>query len=66
MEVTVNGVARSLDGPTSIQSLLGEMGVDAAQVAVERNFEVVSRSVFDQTLLAPGDTLEVVRFMCGG
>ena len=64
--IQVNGSARTVKRGTSVAALLGELGVEAGRVAVERNHDVVPRKDYDRTLLAAGDQLEVVGFVGGG
>lgn len=64
--VTVNGESRSLDGPVSVVGLLESLGLETRKVAVERNAEIVPRSRYAETWLAPGDSLEIVHFIGGG
>ena len=40
--------------------------VETGKVAVERNGEIVPRAQYGETVLAGGDSLEVVSFMGGG
>ena len=62
----MNGEARALAGPMTVAGLLAELGLDGRKVAVERNAEIVPRSAYGTTLLAPGDRLEIVHFIGGG
>jgi len=64
--VTINGEPRQLEGQVSLNALLTAMGLDPAKIAVERNLEVVPRSLYGQTTLAEGDKLEIVHFIGGG
>ena len=66
MDVTVNGEARQLPQGATVASLLGTLGLEGRKVAIERNLEIVPRSLFAETPLAPGDRLEVVTFVGGG
>jgi sulfur carrier protein len=63
---TVNGEERSLDGPTTLSGLLAALGLDTRKVAIERNLEIVPRSLYAETWLASGDSLEIVHFIGGG
>jgi sulfur carrier protein len=62
----VNGESRSLDAPISVAGLLATIGLDQRKVAVERNEAIVPRSLYEQTMLAEGDWLEIVHFIGGG
>jgi thiamine biosynthesis protein ThiS len=64
--IKLNGAARTVKVGTSVAALLGELGLEAGRVAVERNHDVVPRKDYDRTLLAAGDQLEVVGFVGGG
>lgn len=66
IRVCINGEERTLDERTSIAALLDSMGRGAAWTAVERNREVVSRTVFAETRLEDGDVLEIVQLVGGG
>ena len=66
IRVRVNGEERDLPSGTTVGGLLGLLGVDRAQVAVERNRDVVPRRRFDDTLLDADDRIEIVTFVGGG
>jgi len=65
--ITVNGEARSLTVATLSQLLTAE-GVDTSCrfVAVARNERVVPARAWDETRLAAGDRIEIVRPVQGG
>ena len=66
MQVTINGEARPLSTPTTVEGLLTSLGIDPRKVAVERNLEIVPKSAFGATPVADGDRLEIVHFIGGG
>ena len=66
IEITLNGDSRRVAPGATIAVLLGELALDAAKVAVERNRSIVPRSTFAVQRLAAGDNLEVVHFVGGG
>jgi len=66
LTITVNGEARTLPGAMTVAALLAAIGLDVRKVAVERNEEIVPRSRYAGTALAPGDALEIVHFIGGG
>ncbi|MHC2997632.1 thiamine biosynthesis protein ThiS [Tepidiphilus sp. HLB4] len=51
---------------TTIAELLAARGWAGKRVAVERNGEIVPRSLHAQTTLAEGDVLEIVVAVGGG
>lgn len=65
MRIQVNGDTRETVART-ILALVEELGLDIRKVAVERNLEIVPRSLHGETALADGDRIEVVQFVGGG
>ena len=66
MELTVNGEARTLPEPLTVAELLTELGMAGRRIALELNGEILPRGEFGKTLLASGDTLEIVQAIGGG
>lgn len=66
MEVIVNGKPQQISQAATILDLLAALGLKGRPVAVERNREVVPRARHGETVLAPGDRLELVTFVGGG
>ena len=65
MRIQVNGDTRETAART-ILALVEELGLDIRKVAVERNLEIVPRSLHGETALSDGDRIEVVQFVGGG
>lgn len=65
MNIEVNGEARVVKAGT-ILALVEELGLNPKKVAVERNLEIVPRSLHGETALADGDRIEIVQFVGGG
>ena len=65
MSILVNGELRDVSA-TTILELVHELGLDVRKVAVERNLEIVPRSLHATTALAEGDRVELVQFVGGG
>lgn len=66
ISLTLNGELRRFRAGASVADLVKDIGLDPAKVAVERNFEIVSRSTLTHVVLAEGDRLEIVHFVGGG
>lgn len=66
MQVTVNGAATELAADTTVADLVAARSGAHDRVAVARNGDVVPRSTWPTTRLAPGDTLEVLAPTAGG
>jgi thiamine biosynthesis protein ThiS len=67
ISLTVNGRPRELKPGTTISDLLADLGIQPRMVVVEHNRTIVrDRSLFERTVLAQGDSLELVHFVGGG
>ena len=66
MNVIINGEDRSIDGPVTVEQLLGNLGLDGRKVAVERNLEIVPKSQYADVAIDEGDKFEIVHFIGGG
>ena len=66
MRVTVNGEARNFDGPIDVASLIAVLGLEPRRVAIERNREIVPKSLYTKTTLTENDAIEIVHFVGGG
>lgn len=66
MRLTVNGEERDLPAVATITELVAALELDTRKVAVERNLEIVPRSLHGQTPVADGDRIEIVHFIGGG
>jgi len=66
MNVTVNGEMRALPADATIATLIAELGFGRRRVAVELNYDVVSRNEYGQKRLVAGDVVEIVQFVGGG
>ena len=65
MRIQVNGEPREVAAATGL-ALVEELGLDVRKVAVERNLEIVPKSLHASTAIADGDRIEVVQFVGGG
>ena len=63
--VKVNGAELNIAGKT-IAEFLATTNYDPKRIAVERNGDIVPKSRYGETVLADGDSLEVVSFVGGG
>ncbi len=65
MKLIINGEDREVPAAT-VFALLEELGLNPETTVVELNGEVVAPDGYRETLLAPGDVLELVRLVGGG
>ena len=66
IQVTVNGAAHRFERPVNVRELLEQLAMAGKKVAVERNGEIVPKSVHHEILLQNGDRLEIVVAVGGG
>jgi len=66
IQVIVNGAAHRLEHPLDLAALLARLELQGKRIAVERNGEIVPKSVHASTLVADGDRLEIVAAVGGG
>lgn len=64
--ITLNGEMRSLGEIATVAALLDSLGHSGKRVAVERNGEIVPKSLHPVTPLADGDRIEIVVAVGGG
>ncbi|BAY19617.1 hypothetical protein NIES2109_45680 [Nostoc sp. HK-01] len=62
----VNGETRVCSSPSLLPDLLQQLGFNPRLVAVEYNGEILHRQFWSQTIVQPGDRLEVVTIVGGG
>ena len=66
MTIVVNGDSREVPEGSTVTNLLRLLELPEGRIAVERNREIIPRSLHSQTQLAEGDRIELVRFVGGG
>ena len=66
INVSVNGESRRVSEDSTMSDLLNELKMNNRYCAVERNLNVVPREQHTSTLLADGDTIEIVTLVGGG
>ncbi|WP_225798714.1 sulfur carrier protein ThiS [Streptomyces sp. NK15101] len=64
--VSVNGEARELSGPVSLDALVASLTTARSGVAAALNETVVPRGEWATTLLGEGDRVEVLTAVQGG
>jgi sulfur carrier protein len=65
MDMVVNGNRVSIE-VARVSELLLTLGFQGKRVAVERNGQIVPRSEYDKTMIAPQDRIEIVIAVGGG
>lgn len=66
MNLFLNGEATEAPDGATVGEFLRLLAMPEKGVAVERNREIVPKSLYASTRLADGDRLEIVQFVGGG
>lgn len=66
LSITLNGVPSQFPDALFAAELVEQLGYTGKRVALERNGEVIPKSLYASTLLADGDVLEIVVAVGGG
>jgi len=66
IHITINGEPETLPTGSSVLALLEQRALTGKRLAVEHNGQIVPRVRYADTLLAEGDTLEIVIAVGGG
>ncbi len=66
MLITVNGQPREVRERITMLELLRDLGVKPEITAIQRNAEIINRKAVDSTVVADGDTIELIRIVGGG
>lgn len=66
MQITLNGKPYTLKNQVNLSELSEILKLEPTQVAIERNHEIIPRSLYRQTMLEEGDEIEMVTFIGGG
>jgi thiamine biosynthesis protein ThiS len=64
--VLVNGENRVTPQGTTVRSLLDQLGLNPGRVAIEYNLQILPKTKWPDTVVAPGDRVEIVQFVGGG
>ena len=66
MEIRLNGKVRDVADGITVRRLLDQLGLQPLRVAVQRNLDIIKRDRYEEVVLQPGDTIEILTFMAGG
>ncbi len=66
MDITINGEEKRLEAPVTVEGLLKVLDLEPRKIAIERNLEIVPKSLYGETALSDGDKIEIVQFVGGG
>jgi len=67
IQLTINGNPRNFEqAALTVSELVATLGLEGKRLAIERNGEIIPRSLFIETPLNTGDKLEIVGAVGGG
>lgn len=66
MDIELNGAPHEVPAGSTIGSLLETLGMRRDGIAVAVHMRVIPRGEHDQTLLQPGDKVEIIQAVGGG
>ncbi|MGF1569964.1 MAG: sulfur carrier protein ThiS [Nodosilinea sp.] len=66
ISLQVNGEPKTCPPGTPLPTFLAALGLNPRLVAVEYNGEILHRQFWDDTLMGPNDSLEIVTIVGGG
>ena len=66
MDMIVNGKTVQVENAATVSQLLEQLGFAGKRVAVEKNGEIVPKSVHASTAIAASDKIEIVVAVGGG
>lgn len=64
--IKLNGESREIDDSLALSVLIEQLGLTGRKLAVLRNGEVVRKADHKSTVLAEGDTIDIVHMVGGG
>jgi len=65
-QILVNGQPHDVKPDTTVSQLLARLELAGKRLAVERNGEIVPKTLHAETVLNPGDQFEIVVAVGGG
>lgn len=66
LTLKINGEDRQFPDALTVAGLIGQLGYTGKRIAVEKNGEIVPKSLHASTPLVSGDQLEIVVAVGGG
>ncbi len=66
MNLVVNGENKIAKEGSSVNDLILSFSIKPEAVVVELNYTIISKDLWDKTILNENDNIEIVRFVGGG
>jgi thiamine biosynthesis protein ThiS len=66
MTVVINGEHREIPDGLTVAAMIEHLGMPLERVALERNLDILSRTLWKETSVQENDRFEIVHFVGGG
>lgn len=66
MKVQVNNKEMQLDAPITLHALIIQLGIAPVGIAVAVNNQLVTRALWETTLLEEDNNIVIIKAACGG
>jgi len=66
VKLTINGKEKEVCSSTTVTELVRELKINAPNIAVALNCQVIPKSQYPDTLIKAGDQIEIVHAVGGG
>lgn len=66
MKIKLNGDVREIPEGLTVAALLEHLGMADGRVAIERNLDILPRTLWRDTQVQSNDSFEIVHFVGGG
>jgi thiamine biosynthesis protein ThiS len=64
--ITLNNEPKEVANGSTVLALIQTLPLDSKKIAVEKNGEIVRKSMWEKEILGDGDSLEIIEFVGGG
>lgn len=66
MNILLNGESKEVTDNITASELIQQLGLTGKRLAMEVNMEIIPRSAFDEFVINPNDSVEIVHAIGGG
>jgi len=66
VQIEVNGETKQVKPGMHMAGLVEHLGLDVEKIAVEKNREIIPRSLLSEAHVNDGDKIEIIQFVGGG
>ncbi len=66
MQIKINGKERTISDSATVTAMLKELNINNPMIIIELNRNVIKKNEYNNTILSPNDTVEIITLMGGG